>query len=68
MFSMLINSVWAEHVLQEEEWVVVLVLDSLGILEDSNTDVRADTVSDEDIAAHEVSKAMWAQCKYFITI
>jgi len=48
MLSVLVDSVGAEHVLEEEECVVVLVLDAGGVVED--TDVRVDhlVVSDHE--------------------
>jgi hypothetical protein len=48
MFSMLIDSVRSEHVLQEKEGVVVLVLDSWGIVEDTNVRVDHLVISDEE--------------------
>jgi len=48
MFSMLINSIRSEHVLQEKEGVVVLVLDSWGIVEDTNVRVDHLVISDEE--------------------
>ena len=48
MLSVLINSVRPEHVLQEEETVVVLVLDTWGIVEDTNVTVVHLIVSDEE--------------------
>jgi len=48
MLGMLINSVRTEHVLQEKETVVVLVLDTWGIVEDTNVTVVHLIVSDEE--------------------
>jgi len=48
VLSMLVNSVRAEHVLQEEETVVILVLDSWSIVEDTNVGVVHLIVSDEE--------------------
>jgi hypothetical protein len=48
MLSMLIDSVGSEHVLQEEETVVVLVLDTWSIVEDSDVTVVHLIISDEE--------------------
>ena len=48
VLSMLIDSVGSEHVLQEEETVVVLVLDTWSIVEDSDVTVVHLIISDEE--------------------
>lgn len=48
MLGMLIDSVGTEHVLKEEERVVVLVLDTWSIVEDTNVGVYHLVISDEE--------------------
>ena len=47
MLSILVNSVFAEHVLEEQETVVVIILDTWGIVEDTNVGVDHLIISDE---------------------
>lgn len=47
MLGVLVNSVAAEHVLEEQEAVVVLILDAWGIVEDTNVRVDHLIISDE---------------------
>lgn len=46
VLSMLVDSVSAEHVLEEQEAVVVLILDAWGIVEDTNVGVDHLVISD----------------------
>jgi hypothetical protein len=48
MLSVLVDSVGAEHVLEEEECVVVLVLDAGGVVEDTDVGVVHLVITDEE--------------------
>ena len=48
VLSMLVDSVGSEHVLQEEETIVILVLDTWSIVEDSDVTVVHLIISDEE--------------------
>jgi len=48
MLSVLVDSVGAEHVLEEEECVVVLVLDAGGVVENTNVGVVHLVITDEE--------------------
>jgi len=47
MLSMFVDSVFAEHVLEEQETVVIFILDTWSIVEDTNVGVDHFIVSDE---------------------